>query len=315
MGARFGARSADGVTIGIGDDAAVLRPPEGRELVWTVDAQVDGQHFRRAWLGPADVGWRSFVAAASDLSAMGATPWCALSSLCLPDDLDDDDIDALCRGQAEAAAAVGCPVVGGNLSRGAELSVTTTLLGTVTAAVARTGARADDGLWLAGEVGLARAGLLALERRVVAVALEVAVDRFRRPVVRVEAGERLAGRAHAAIDVSDGLARDALQLADASGVAVVFDERELLDHMGDALSEAAAALGEGASLRALVGGEDYALLAASAGPIDGFSRVGHVEPGRGLWLQTLGGGRSPIEACGFDHFASGGGESTDRQQG
>ena len=79
-----------GVEVGIGDDAAVLASHAGRALVWTVDTAVEGVHFRRAWLTLVDLGWRSFMAAASDLAAMGATPRGALSSLILPADLGDD---------------------------------------------------------------------------------------------------------------------------------------------------------------------------------------------------------------------------------
>src|SRR5436305_1565949 len=87
LAARFRAASSD-VRLGIGDDAAVLTLA-GSDLVWTVDAQVEDQHFRRAWLGWEDVGWRSFMAAASDLGAMGAAPVGALSALALPGDFDD----------------------------------------------------------------------------------------------------------------------------------------------------------------------------------------------------------------------------------
>src|SRR5271170_2376015 len=75
-----------GVVLGIGDDAAVLDARPGRRLVWTVDTQVEGVHFRRDWLSAGEIGWRAFVAAASDLAAMGAEPWCALSALVLPKD-------------------------------------------------------------------------------------------------------------------------------------------------------------------------------------------------------------------------------------
>ena len=103
LAALFGQARGAGVTLGIGDDAAVLAPPPGESLVWTIDVQVDGVHFRRGWLELDDIGWRSFVAAASDLAAMGATPWCALGSLVLPPGFDDDAFDALAGGQAEAA--------------------------------------------------------------------------------------------------------------------------------------------------------------------------------------------------------------------
>ena len=103
LAALFGGAEPMGVSLGIGDDAAVLEPRAGGSLVWTVDAQVENVHFRRAWMSLADIGWRSFVAAASDLAAMGAMPWCALSSLVLPETFDDDALDALAAGQAEAA--------------------------------------------------------------------------------------------------------------------------------------------------------------------------------------------------------------------
>src|SRR5262249_27582994 len=114
-----------------------------------------------------DVGWRSFMAAASDLAAMGAAPWCALSALVLPDDVTDAALEEIARGQGEAAAAIHAPVVGGNLSRAqgrGTLSIATTLLGTCERAVLRRGARPGDSLWMVGHIGLAAAGLRTLER-------------------------------------------------------------------------------------------------------------------------------------------------------
>src|SRR5260370_79366 len=97
--------SAGGVEVGIGDDAAVLASP-GRRMVWTIDEQVDGTHFERSFASWPDIGWRSFMAAASDVAAMGAEPWCALCALVLPDDVDDDALGAIARGQRDAAAAI-----------------------------------------------------------------------------------------------------------------------------------------------------------------------------------------------------------------
>jgi thiamine-monophosphate kinase len=304
LAALFGGVGAVGVTLGIGDDAAVLEPPAGESLVWTVDVQVEGVHFRRAWLGLGDIGWRSFVAAASDLAAMGATPWCALGSLVLPAGFDDDALDALAKGQAEAARAVGCPVVGGNLSRGGELSVTTTLLGTTRTAVTRAGARAGDGVWVAGELGLAAAGLSALSDGCVDPSLDAAIAAFRRPRVRIASGLLLAPVAHAAIDVSDGLALDAHRIAAASQVALVFDEALLLAHAGDDLRRAAERIDRPLLDLVLHGGEDYALLATSEHPIAGFTRVGDVRSGEGVWLRGGAGerGERVIDASGFDHF-------------
>src|SRR5580704_10060153 len=96
----LGAR-APGVVRGIGDDAAVLEAsPSAGQLVWTIDEQVEGVHFRRELLSWRDLGWRSFMAAASDVAAMGAVPWCALAALILSGAVDDAAFDAIAHGQA-----------------------------------------------------------------------------------------------------------------------------------------------------------------------------------------------------------------------
>lgn len=297
-------RAAPGVLVGIGDDAAVL---DGG-LVWTIDAQVDGTHFRLDWLAWDDVGFRSFMAAASDLAAMGARPMAALSSLELAADVDDAALEALARGQAEAARVVGAPVVGGNLARSATTSVTTTLLGRAERPLLRRGARPGDAVWIAGAVGLAAAGLAACMRTArecmddarVAPALEA----WRRPRARIDDGlAAAAAGASAAIDVSDGLARDAAHVAEASGVTIALDAAALVAHGGGALAGAAAAVGRDALDLALHGGEDYAVVATCAAPIPGFSRIGRVAP-RGpdpIVLVTPDGER-PLAPGGFDHF-------------
>lgn len=297
-----GADRAAGIEIGIGDDAAVLEPFGGAGLlVWTIDEQVEGTHFRRELCAWTEVGWRSFVAAASDLAAMGAKPWCALSALVLPDDVDDSAFEQIAVGQRDAARAVGAPIAGGNLARGATLSIATTLLGTCERAISRAGARPGDSLWMAGQVGLAAAGLRALEAgRGGEQALRTAADAWRTPRVRIADGLTMARTASAAIDVSDGLARDAGHVARASGVQILLDQAAL--EADDALVAAARALGVAAIDLALYGGEDYALLAASPLPIEGFRRIGQVREGEGLVLHEPHGDR-PLEPRGFDHFS------------
>jgi thiamine-monophosphate kinase len=301
MLARVLGAGAAGVRVGIGDDAAVLEAAGGGQIVWTIDEQVEGVHFQRDLVSDRDVGWRSFMAAASDVAAMGAEPWCALCALVLPDAVDDALLEELASGQREAADTMAAPVVGGNLSRGPVLSIATTLLGRCRRAVERRGAVAGDGVWLAGSVGLASAGLLALKRGVKTPAVDAAVVAWRRPRALIEEGRAMAPMAHAAIDVSDGLARDAGHIGEASGVCLVLDEEPLLAQ--PVLAYAAGALGADPLDLALHGGEDYALVAASPEPIAGFRRIGEVRPGRGLVLRTASGERL-IEPLGFDHFAT-----------
>jgi thiamine-monophosphate kinase len=302
--ALFGAAPiAGGVTVGIGDDAAVLAAG-GAPLVWTIDAAVEGVHFRREWMSFADVGWRSLMAAASDLAAMGASPRGVLSSLVLPDDFGDDDLEALARGQADAARELGTSIVGGNLSRGGELSITTCVLGEAPCAVLRSGARQGDVVAIAGAAGLSRAGLLALARGERDARLAIAIDVFRRPRARVAEGIAAARNAHAAIDLSDGLAIDVSRLANASGVGVVLEEDLVLGAGGTALAAAAAALGVDAVELALYGGEDYALVMTfDPGAVQpGFERIGRCVESRGIWLESAGEELRAIEARGFDHF-------------
>lgn len=315
LGERF-SQLAPGVQLGIGDDAAVL-DPVGAPLIVSVDASVEGVHFDLAYLSHEDVGFRSFQAAVSDLAAMGAEPVAALSALVLPRHLGSDAVDRLTAGQALASQETGCPVVGGNVSRGGELSVTTTVIGRAAEPLRRDGARPGEQVWLIGEVGLAAAGLsfLRLERGRRArasngprratespAALARCVDAWRRPRARLAQGRALVGRASAAIDLSDGLAADARQLADASGVRLVIERERLRAALAPALRVAQARLRRSALGFALTGGEDYALLATGPSALRPTfaAPIGHVERGRGAFLD--GGERLSALRGGFDHL-------------
>ncbi|HVZ31560.1 MAG TPA: thiamine-phosphate kinase, partial [Polyangiaceae bacterium] len=187
--------SASAVTLGIGDDAAVLAAGGGQCVV-SVDASVQGVHFDLRWLSLSDVGYRSFQAAVSDLAAMGARPLAAFSALILPRELSPEQIDELTLGQREASIETGCPIAGGNIARGGELSVTTTVLGRCERPLLRSGARPGEQLWLVGEIGLAAAGLAHLRCTGTAaratlperLGLEGVVQAWRRPRALIERG-------------------------------------------------------------------------------------------------------------------------------
>ncbi len=300
------------VQLGIGDDAAVL----ASGLVCSVDVVVEHTHFRRAWLSYAELGFKATMAAASDLAAMGSEPRAVLASLVLPDDVDDAALVELAAGQAEACALLDTSVIGGNLARGAELSITTTVLGHAPdgqALLRRDGARPGDLLWLAGPVGLAAAGLVALldsadarPSRSPGDAGAAALLAWRRPLARIAEGLSAAQHGSAAIDISDGLALDAARLATASGVSVLLEAKALLS---ESLLAAARWVGRDPLQLALHGGEDYALLVAA--PCDAslpapFRRVGVCEKPpsqqRLVWLAD-GQQRVLVAPRGFDHFA------------
>jgi thiamine-monophosphate kinase len=242
-----------GILVGPGDDAAVLRPVPGEDLVATVDAVVSGVHFDRRF-APADVGWKALAVNLSDLAAMGARPVAALVALALPRGTAAAELRGLARGLGACARAYGIPVIGGNVTRAGAISVTITALGAVPEgrAVLRSGARAGDLVVVTGTVGDAALGL----RRGAAPAL---ARRQRRPMPRVAAGLALAGLVRAAIDVSDGLVQDLGHLCRASGVGARIGVAEL--PLSPAYRRAARRLVDPWA-PALGGGEDYELVAA-----------------------------------------------------
>lgn len=296
--ALFGAPPA-GVRLGIGDDAALVDPPLGEQIVWTIDACVENVHFRQDILTWEDVGFRSFMAAASDLAAMAAHPIGALSSVSLPRERNDDDLYALARGQSLAARELGTAVIGGNLSAGDVVTISTTLLGRTRRAPRRDGARPGDRLALRGNVGLAAAGLRLLLRDPGCIPADEAEARallaWRRPRALLEDGLRCSA-ATSLIDVSDGLGQDALHIAKASGVRVDIDTSVVITR---SLRVVAERLGVDPRDLALSGGEDYALLGtfAEAEVPEGFVVVGTCSEGCGVWADRVAAG-----ATGHDHF-------------
>jgi thiamine-monophosphate kinase len=299
--------AARGVELGIGDDAAVLAA--GTDAwVCSVDASVQGVHFDLGYLSLEDVGYRAFQAAASDLAAMGAAPVAALSALILPRGLSQAGIDQLTLGQRAASLECECPIVGGNLSRGGELSITTTVLGRVARPLLRSGARPGEQLWLVGSVGLAAAGLACLRLglggagQVQQRAIAECVRAWRRPQTLLGPGRELGTLASSGIDVSDGLASDARQLARASRVRIVVDAERLRAALGASLLETSRALRRAALPFALYGGEDYALLATgpSARRPSWARAIGWVTRGQGVVLERNG--RALSLGRGYDHL-------------
>jgi thiamine-monophosphate kinase len=302
----FSVPSAKHVKVGIGDDAAVVRCGRG-DLVWTVDSSVQDVHFRLGWLGEEDIGWRSFQAAASDLAAMGAKAIGALSALELPRDFPERSLVRLLGGQRDAARNLRCPIIGGNLAAAATVSVTTTVLGEANQTLLRSSARVGDELWLVGEVGLAAAGLGCLmgsarDRR--GQAAEYCIGVWRRPVALIGRGRALLGRAHSAIDISDGLVGDAKHIAEASRVAIEIDTLALAHSLRSELRTVAERLSRPAIELALYGGEDYSLLATGPGHLRPrwAQVIGRVVAGNGVWAWSKVGGRRRLRR-GFDHFS------------
>jgi len=296
-------------SLGIGDDAAVI-VGEG-PVVATVDAAVERVHFQRDWCTLAEASARAIEAAASDVAAMGGclnTPGTGLLlAWTLPRDFADEDFLALLDGAAHAARRLGTWVLGGNLSAGPTLSLTTTVLGRLPGRrIDRAGALPGDALLVSHTPGLAGLGLEALQRNLADdPRLAAVVAAWRRPKARLDLAAEVSRVAHAAIDLSDGLGQDAAHLARASGVALTLDAHRLRALPG--LWEPAAVLSCDPVQVAVTGGEDYALLVT--GPADAFGPgwqvVGEVTAGEGVFLRTDGATQridNDPTLGGFDHF-------------
>jgi thiamine-monophosphate kinase len=231
---------------GIGDDAAVLDLPAGERLVVSTDASVEGVHFRREWLSAEEIGARAATAALSDLAAMAAAPLGLLLALAVPESWDQQ-LGELARGVGAAAGDARCPIVGGNVTRAQELSLTITVLGSAARPLRRGGARAGDFLYVTGRLGGPGAALRALRSGRVPGPKHMA--RFATPRARIAESRWLADSgATSAIDISDGLFADAGHLARASGAFVELDATQLPCMEQVTASEA------------LASGEEYELL-------------------------------------------------------
>jgi thiamine-monophosphate kinase len=282
--------------VGVGDDTAVL---DGG-LLFATDVLTEGVHFDLRWSTPADVGWKALAVNLSDLAAMGGRPRAAVCGVVLGAGRLGE-ADDLVAGLLAAATELGCPLVGGDTTVGAALTVTVAVLGDSPegGAVLRRGAQPGDSLFVTGPLGASRAALAALRRG--DDADPVGLARLRRPVPRLVEGLTAASAgARAMIDLSDGLSSDLAHLCRASRV-------------GARLEASAIPVGPGAAVEdALSGGDDYELCFAAPDPIrvaEAFAAaglhlpapIGTVTAGDEVLLATAGGGTWPLAPSGWEH--------------
>ena len=287
------------VVVGVGDDGALLRPTPGHDQVHVIDTLVEGVHFP-ANIDAADIGYRVVAVNLSDIAAMGATPrWMTLALTLW--DKDEQWVGRFADGLYSAAREHDVALVGGDTTQGDAVVATVHLTGEVEQgrALLRSGARVGDTVYVTGTVGDAAAGLTLLQSDVVDEAL---LQRFLRPVARIEQGRALLGRASAAIDISDGLVADLGKLAQASGVGAEIDIASV--PLSAAMLQRYDR--DSAEQFALTGGDDYELcFTAPAGAIaelDGIAAIGVVTDGDGVVCRR-GGQIVEVDSSGYRHFS------------
>lgn len=312
---RYFSRSAPGAVLGVGDDAALIKPAAGVELAISTDMLVSGRHFL-ADVDPRKLGHKSLAVNLSDMAAMGAKPRWATLSLALPESIvqtGEKWLEAFADGFFELAHAHRVGLIGGDTTRG-PLNICVTIIGEVAkgTALRRDGARPGDDIWISGHLGDAALALAHTQRRIMLDPSEIAecLPALLTPMARVGLGQRLIGLADSAIDISDGLLADLGHILKSSKVAAVIK-------MGE--------IGCSASIKKylpqrlaieclLAGGDDYELCftvpRAKRGEIEmlarqqpvPLSRIGRVGEGEGLVVLDAAGKAVTLETKGYDHF-------------
>lgn len=299
------------VVLAGGDDAAILAPPPGRQVVIATDMLIAGRHFPES-TAPDAIAHKALAVNLSDLAAMGATPLGFTLSLGLPE-TDESWLERFSAGLRAAADRWGCDLVGGDTVRAPQLTLSITVFGSVAAgkAIRRSGGRSGDRLAVTGTIGDAALGLsLALETGLAPSDLshtdrDYLLDRLDRPEPRLSVGQALCGVASAGLDVSDGLLQDLGHMLGASGLSAEIDldtiplssaARHWLDAQPAAIDQM------------LGGGDDYELLLALPPelPLDpawGLTVIGRLDDAGPLGAIRERAGRPLPGQRGYNHFS------------
>jgi len=306
--------SSPRVIRGIGDDAAVVRGA-GYAVV-SVDAMVDGVHFRGSQLSPGEIGHRALAGALSDLAAMGSSPGEAYLVLGLPHGSDRDDTLAIAEAVQQLAVRHGVAVLGGDVTASPCLTVSVTVIGWVAdpgMVVGRDGARPGDRIAVTGSLGAAGAGLALIDASVPADELADEVraalrERYARPEPRLAEGQLLAELgASSMIDLSDGLAHDAAELARRSEARIELSLAAL--PLAAGVEQVAARLGADPRVFAATAGDDYELCVSVPGAAaDRLQAAWPTASAELSWIGTVVEGRPGLvfsdaegELTGYEH--------------
>lgn len=316
----FFTRSAPATVLGVGDDAALIRPASGMELAVSTDMLVSGRHFLED-VDAYRLGHKSLAVNLSDMAAMGAHPRWATLSLALPESIvqkGESWLRAFAEGFFALAHTHQVDLIGGDITNG-PLNICVTIIGEVPEgkALRRSGARPGDDIWVSGCLGDAALALAYRKKKIMLEAgaveapeVEVLMAALEMPTPRVELGQRLIGLAHSAIDISDGLLADLGHILECSKVGAVVRIGQIRrstvmeKHFSHPLAIECL----------LAGGDDYELcftvpssertkvelLSREEGIL--LTRIGSIEEGEGLVVLDFAGRTITTEVKGYDHF-------------
>lgn len=306
---KFFTRPTPSAELGVGDDAALLRVADGKELAISTDMLVSGTHFFPD-ADPFQLGHKTLAVNLSDLAAMGAVPRWATLSLSLPS-VDEQWLQRFSEGFFALADDNGVELIGGDTTRG-PLNLCVTIMGEVPRgkALRRDGAKVGDDIWVSGKLGQAALGLANLQGKFkfYGEVRDECLKALHQPQPRVSLGLALRGIANSAIDISDGLLADLGHILERSNVGAEI-EIEALPIVDDGVEK------DVAQQCALAGGDDYELcftaptsqrdvLMALAEQLKfPLTRIGHIKAELGCVVRDGEGKAMKIEKGGYDHFA------------
>jgi thiamine-monophosphate kinase len=312
-----GLRTAAGsgfLSLGIGDDAALVSTTPGYEMVLTCDWFLEGTHFLPERHAADAVGWKCLARAVSDIAAMGAVPRCFLLSLALPRELAGSWLDDFLVGLRRAAKRFGCPLAGGDTTERSEILINVTVVGELRRGreVRRSGARPGDFIYVSGRLGEAELGLrLLCERKRPSSERDARLRKHLYPQPRLGLGRWLSEKrvASAMMDLSDGLSSDLRRLCEASGVGARVGSDQLPTVQ---LTKAEHNRGVDPVQLALHGGDDYELLFTvpkgkaerlprSVGGVP-ITRIGEITRARDVMVSDGDAQPQILEAAGWDPF-------------
>ncbi len=311
--ARYFSRPAPAGMLGVGDDCALLPIAPGKQLATSTDMLLEGRHF----FSDADaqaLGHKALAVNLSDLAAMGARPVACVLGLALPR-VDHDWLAAFSDGFYALAEASGCVLVGGDTTRGlGGISISVTVFGEVAAAQAlrRDAAQAGDDIWVTGCLGAAAIALQLLDGTLEPQPSLLAATRhaLERPEPPMAFAQSLAGLAHAAVDISDGLVQDLGHILKASHCAAELDYAAL-----PVCADLAGLPAKVLQTAVLAGGDVYQLcFTAPAKQREAISqrarrhgvsvsRVGCIVAGSSIVIRDADGKPMVAEQTGFNHFS------------
>lgn len=291
------------VLVGIGDDTAVYKTEKGLQVL-TTDCLVEGDHFRREWFTPMQIGMKAIEINVSDIAAMGALPKYVLVELALPSDLDVDFVEELYKGMWKVCDKYNIEIIGGNMTHCENIVISITLTGEVDKKnlCLRSGVKPGDFILVSGHLGNGRAGLRLFQGSL--KGFEKVRKAYLEPKAQLETALKIAAYANSMIDVSDGLAPEVKHICNESkcGAIIYKDKIPIKDEVRDV----ARTLNEDEYDYALYGGEDFELVFTvpkdKLDKVNGFL-VGEITKNKEIKLSSRG-IEKEITESGYNHFSN-----------